>query len=166
MAFLFGPMLPILFVYAFLGMLILYILLRVRLAYSVRRFPSYSQKQNKCMLYLLRYCPIIYTVVATWLYSNQQVFQNTVLANKTHSEYNAKSGHDVSQIGSQLNPGLLFYVVDWCFFVYVMFLVVRYVLLRISPKLFDRCPRFSGSLRTTREAAKFDLIVLERQKQS
>ena len=37
------------------------------------------------MLYLLRYCPLIYTLVAAWLYSNQQVFQNTVLANKSHS---------------------------------------------------------------------------------
>ena len=47
-----------------------------------------------------------------------------------------------------------------------MFLIVRYLLQRILPKLFDKCPRFSSSLRTSRETAKFDLIVLERQKQS
>ena len=70
MAFLFGAMLPILFLYAFLGMLILYVTLRIRIAYSVRRFPNYNQKMSKCMLYVLRYCPLIYTIVAAWLYSN------------------------------------------------------------------------------------------------
>ena len=71
MTFLFGAMLPILFVYAFLGMVILYVTLRVRIAYSVRRFPNYNPKMSNCMLSVLRYCPLIYTILAAWLYSNQ-----------------------------------------------------------------------------------------------
>lgn len=41
MAFVFGPYLPVLFLYGFIGMLILETTIRLRMAYSVRRFPKY-----------------------------------------------------------------------------------------------------------------------------
>ena len=115
------------------------------------------------MLYVLRYCPLIYTILAAWLYSNQQVFENTVLANKSHSRYNAESGHDMNQMYSQINPGSLFYAVNWLFFLYLIYLVIVYVLQRNLPKLFDSCPRFGCRLTTTSETAKFDKIVLKRK---
>lgn len=45
--FLFGPLLPQLFIYGFLGMLILDLTVRLRIAYSVRKFPKYDDKLNQ-----------------------------------------------------------------------------------------------------------------------
>ena len=68
--FTFGPMLPLMFPFACIGMIILYTTIRLRIAYSVRRFPNYDNKMNKAMIVCLRACPIIYCGISAWLYSN------------------------------------------------------------------------------------------------
>ena len=42
MAFTFGPLIPILFPYCLLGIVIQYATIRLRIAYSVRRVPIYN----------------------------------------------------------------------------------------------------------------------------
>ena len=71
MAFTFGPLLPILIPMAFLGILIQYATIRMRIAYSVRRMPIYNQGSNKCMIRALSYTCISYLIMTAFLYSNQ-----------------------------------------------------------------------------------------------
>ena len=74
LSFLFGPLMPLVFVYGLIGLAILYITLKLRLAYSVKMFPAFDQKMNRVIMFSLYYLPLAYTVVAAWLYSNQQIF--------------------------------------------------------------------------------------------
>ena len=103
-------MIPVIFIYSLFGLLLLYITVKLRLAYSVRRVPSYDQKMNTTILLGMRYLPLVYTLIAAWLYSNQQVFRNTVLPNESHVWFNAPSGHFLNQAWTQLTPGTIFYI--------------------------------------------------------
>lgn len=42
MAFTFGPLMPLMFLFSLMGLLILYVTLRLRIAYSIKRVPSYD----------------------------------------------------------------------------------------------------------------------------
>ena len=65
---------------------------------------------------------------------------------------------------SQLNPGTLFYIVDWLFLFFVIFMILRKVVLRFFPNLFDSCPRLGGQLESSAESKKFDKVLLDRKK--
>ena len=80
--FLFGPGMPILFPIAFLNLLSLYVTERLCMAYVHQRPPIYTTALNDQVLRLLARAPVLYVCVAAWLYSNQQVFRNTVVLNK------------------------------------------------------------------------------------
>ena len=71
LAFLFGPMLPVLFIYGFVGMLINDVVVRIRIAYTIRRFPKYDNNLNQLSLIGLSYSIIFYIVSAVVLYSNE-----------------------------------------------------------------------------------------------
>ena len=70
MAFVFGPFLPVMFVYALLGMLVLEVTNRLRIAYSVKRFPKYDEKVNLWMMTNLKIMPFAYSLMAINTYSN------------------------------------------------------------------------------------------------
>ena len=55
-------------------MLILDTTVRLRIAYSVKRFPSYDDSLNQWNMLWLKYCAIIYCLTAAKIYSNQSVF--------------------------------------------------------------------------------------------
>ena len=173
MAFTFGPLLPVIFVYAFFGMVILYATLRLRIAYSVKRFPNYDRKMNKAMILCLRFCPLIYSLISGWLYSNQQVMKNTVLANESHSSFNADSGHTLSQIFTQLTPGTIFFLMSFCLLLQTAYLLA----MRFCPAKFSCCcPRighskyYSGSdfekIGTKKENRNFYEVLTDTQKES
>ena len=107
-AFIFGPAIPILFLLGFIGLLILDVTLRLRIAYSVRRFPIYDQKMNKSMIVAMRYLPVFFYIICAWLYSNQQLFQNNVIPNKSYYRIFSQSGHNLKQFFTQLTPGTIF----------------------------------------------------------
>lgn len=48
------------------------------MAYSYQKPPMYDSSLSQKTLDLLRYAPILYIIMATWLFSNQQVFKNVV----------------------------------------------------------------------------------------
>ena len=85
MTFIFGPMLPALFLYGLLGLIILYVTIRVRIAYFVRLDLNVHQDMNYKMLGSLEFNPLLFIGVSAWLYSNQQMFENEVLPNTSHS---------------------------------------------------------------------------------
>ena len=62
---------PICFVFGLIGLVILYVTLRLRIAYSVKRFPTYDQKMNRSTIMGMSYLPLVYSIVAAWLYSNE-----------------------------------------------------------------------------------------------
>ena len=94
MAFIFGPLLPQMFLWAFVGMIILEVTNRLRLAYSVKRFPKYSEELNQWSMSGLKAASIGYLLIGSHLFANQQVFHNEVYANKSASAYNAPVGHE------------------------------------------------------------------------
>ena len=69
-----------------------------------------------------------YSLAASWLYSNQQAFQNLVYPNTSHFQYNAPSGHDPNQGYYQLNPGTIFVIMNivmtFCF-VYLLVKIIK-----------------------------------------
>jgi len=67
---------PIFFIYACLGLFILGVTMRLRIAYSVRRFPIYDQKMNKAMLVGMRYLPVLFYISAALFYSSQALYRN------------------------------------------------------------------------------------------
>lgn len=70
MAFVFGPMIPLMFPMALLALMVLYAVVRLRVAYSVQRMPIYDQKANRSLLLALRYLPVVYCFMSAYLYSN------------------------------------------------------------------------------------------------
>ena len=76
MAFVFGPLIPMMFIYCFIGLLVLSVTNHFRLAYSVRREPNYNQKLNRSLLMSLYIGPISYCLVANIVYSNDEIFKN------------------------------------------------------------------------------------------
>ena len=77
-AFLYGPGMPIFFILAFAYLFLHYSVERLSMAYFYRKPPMYDNKLNNNTLFLLRLGPVIYCLMATWLFSNQQVFRNVV----------------------------------------------------------------------------------------
>ena len=80
-AFFFGPGVPFLFIIALLSILSLYITERLCMAYVYQRPPIHTTALNNSVLKMLAFAPFFYVVIAAWLYSNQQVFRNTVVFN-------------------------------------------------------------------------------------
>lgn len=135
MAFLFGPLLPIMFLYGLLGFVVLYATNRIRVAYSVRRIPDYGDRMNKCMMYsLMIFPPMAYITVSAWLYSNQQVFENVVKPNKSHSAFNAPTGHEISLSFEQINPGTIFYYIVYGFMIWAAYRFVKFIIIKF-PKI-------------------------------
>ena len=95
----FGPMLPQLFFYGFIGMLVLGVIMRIRIAYTVRKFPKYDNSLNKSILLLLSSCVFIYAYTSILIYSNEGVF-----ANKSASDYYSVS--DKKFFHFDLDPAL------------------------------------------------------------
>ena len=87
LAFMFGPMLPVLFIYGFIGFLINDIIVRIRIAYTIRRFPKYDDSLNQ--LYTISSSVIFYAFTSITIYSNDQIFWNKVNYNDSASSYNA-----------------------------------------------------------------------------
>ena len=69
--FMFAPGLPILFPICLLGLVILYAINRVDLAYYCIRPKDYNAKVYKTPLKLLKFAPALYICMGAWVYSNQ-----------------------------------------------------------------------------------------------
>lgn len=105
--FLFGPAMPILFPIGLLSLLSLYVTERLSMAYAYKRPPIQDQDVNNVVLRVLIFAPFLYILVAAWLYSNQQVFRDTVVFNETDDMF-PKSDHQVYQFTEQITPGSVF----------------------------------------------------------
>ena len=73
-AFIFGPMLPFMFVIAFCSLVVLYITERLCMAYAYRVPPNYDSEINDKVTSFLKYAPILFVLSSVWTFSNVQVF--------------------------------------------------------------------------------------------
>ena len=112
---------PILFPIALAGLIIIYITERLCMAYVYRRPPKYSERLTNYVLKILAFAPFCYICMAAWLYSNQQVFRNTVGRNDKDHLF-PTSNHEPVQLFTQLTPG--------CFYSYVAMIVFVIFFLR------------------------------------
>ena len=68
--FIFGPLMPLMFVMAFFSMFIYYTQERMRMAYSYMKPPMYDSTMNQTTLKVLILAPWLYVLSAMWTFSN------------------------------------------------------------------------------------------------
>lgn len=76
-AIVFGPLIPILFLYCLLALISLFLVERAAMTFAYRKPPMYEDDITILILRCLALAPIFYALVALWAFSNQQVFRNT-----------------------------------------------------------------------------------------
>eukprot|EP00352_Strombidinopsis_acuminata_P004913 CAMPEP_0176371566 /NCGR_PEP_ID=MMETSP0126-20121128/24786_1 /TAXON_ID=141414 ORGANISM="Strombidinopsis acuminatum, Strain SPMC142" /NCGR_SAMPLE_ID=MMETSP0126 /ASSEMBLY_ACC=CAM_ASM_000229 /LENGTH=175 /DNA_ID=CAMNT_0017731071 /DNA_START=2433 /DNA_END=2960 /DNA_ORIENTATION=- len=72
----YGSIMPLLFFVGLFSYFVFYTVERLVLAYSYRRPPMYSNEITESCIKTLLTCPVLYCILATWVLTNQQVFQN------------------------------------------------------------------------------------------
>lgn len=77
-AFLYGPGIPMMFPITLAGLCWNLFTERIRMAYSYKKPPMFDASLSQKTLEMLGYAPILYFVMSIWLFSNQQVFRNSV----------------------------------------------------------------------------------------
>ena len=95
-AFMFGPLMPILFLSATASLGCLYIVEKMCMGFAYRKPPMYDDELIRFVLKMLSYAPLLYALMACWVFSNQQVFRNKALANEGLFLYPA-TDHDWHQ---------------------------------------------------------------------
>ena len=116
--FLFGAGLPILFPIAYVSLLGFYITEKLCMAYSNRIPPMFTAEANQATMKILMGAPILYFAVGAWMFSNQQIFKNSVVVNDT-SDLFANSDHTFAQFFTQITPGtayFIFFAVTFAFY--------------------------------------------------
>ena len=121
--FLFGAGLPILFPIAYVSLLGFYITEKLCMAYSNRIPPMFTTEANQATMKILMGAPMIYCAVGAWLFSNQQIFENSVVVNDT-SDMFANSDHTFAQFFTQITPGTAYFL---CFAVAFTFYFIRMI---------------------------------------
>lgn len=95
-----------LFVIALAGLAILYLVLRLRIAYSVKRVPTYDHNTNAGFILGLSSLSLVYALVSAHLFSSRTAFMNNkVTANESHVWYYANENHPWWFWGEKLTPG-------------------------------------------------------------
>ena len=107
--FTFGAGIPCMFPLAFVSLFLFYNCERLMIAYSYRKPPMYTSKTNQRTLALRMAAPIIYAINGAWMYSNQQLFRNDVVPNRSDFLF-AESDHFIHQFFYQLTPGSIFFI--------------------------------------------------------
>lgn len=82
-AFMHGMGLPLLFPLAALGIFILYIVDRLKMAYYYRQPPLYDASLNKATVYLLQYGPVLMLGFGYWQLSDRKMFANKAQEQKS-----------------------------------------------------------------------------------
>jgi hypothetical protein len=149
MAFFFGPLLPVIFIYCLVGLVILSVTNKLKVAYSCKRIPNFDQTMNGSFLIFMHYFgPVMYFLVAGILYSNEQVFENKAIPNKSSAIFFATNDAYYKSLQSrltQINPWMIYFFFGSIWLVKAAYEVVCHFLLWMD-WLPDRFYR-SGSLR-------------------
>ena len=121
---LFGPGQPILFPLAFLAMCMQYTTERIFMAYSYMQPPMFDSRINQSTIYWISVSPLLYAFTSAWVFSNQQVFRNTVTVNKGQYLY-SNADHFFSQYFQQITPGTPFVFYFFILLLFILFPPLR-----------------------------------------
>ena len=141
--FFYGPGMPVLFPITLAGLIFNYLSEKLRMAYSYQKPPMYDSSLSQNTLDSLGFAPFFYVIMATWLYSNQQVFHNVVPVIKDNYLYPLQE-HTFASLFNQMTPASPFVA-------YILIFVLL-VLLAVCSKC---CGKDDGS------AGVNDLVVTE-----
>lgn len=153
--FLFGAGLPILFPIAYVSLLGFYVTEKLCMAYSNRIPPMFTTEANQATMKILLGAPMLYFAVGAWMFSNQQIFENSVVVNDT-SDLFPNSDHTFAQFFTQITPGTVYFCFFAMSFTFYLIRVVNRIckrffgfsfLRRIRNRVIQRLPTFFRALR-------------------
>ena len=107
--FFFGAGQPILFPITLAGLIFQYISERFRMTYSYTKPPMYDSRLTSHTLKYLGVAPFLYVIFSCWLFSNQQVFMNTVSPIVGFNLYPLQE-HKFVQFWTQITPATPFLI--------------------------------------------------------
>jgi hypothetical protein len=109
--------LPVLFPITALGILNLYIMERLQLAYFYKQPPLFGNKLNDKALQMMGYAPLVMVLFAYWQLGNRQQFHNegsdiryaSMPAEPNHKPFDYSKGYDYTLLLLVFVPFFLFY---------------------------------------------------------
>ena len=108
--FLFGAGLPILFPIGWLSIFNLYVVERLMMAYSYQQPIMFGTETNQACLKVMLIAPILYCVMAAWLYSNRQIFLNDIHVNSSGQYLFQDYSHKLTDLWKYVTPGLVYFI--------------------------------------------------------
>lgn len=120
-AFMYGSGMPLLYFYAFLAYLILYINERLLVCYYYREPPAFDEKMTMLCIDFSRYVPYLMLPMAFWMLGNRQIFENVINEISFKSDIRLSS-HTITQSFSHMDPRHLTYnsAPLWLFFILIV----------------------------------------------
>jgi hypothetical protein len=85
-AMIFGPAFPLLYFISLFSLCNQYIMERISLTYFYRIPPKFNESLTERIIHNVAWCPLIAMAVTFWLYTNKQMFGNTVDPIETQNE--------------------------------------------------------------------------------
>ena len=145
--FMFGPGLPILYPTWLFGLIILWVIERLCMAYYYKQPPMYDDLLSNNAINLLRYSILLQMAFGYWMFSNKQMFNNEVF---TVSEANSpmRSEHSIWD-PIEFNQAFPFLMIVAIFVVYMIgYYIYSFIMsFREKEDKFQNLPTFMDSLK-------------------
>lgn len=128
-AFSYGAGMPLLYFYAFLAYVILYVNERLLVCYYYREPPAFDEKMTMLCIDFSKYVPYIMLPMAFWQLGNRQIFENETYAINFKSDIRL-SGHTMTDAFSHMDPRHMTYnsAPLWVFFALVAVAITYWIL--------------------------------------
>lgn len=107
--FLFGAGIPLLFPIGLVGLILLYVTERYKLAVYYRLPPNFAERLNLQCIQVIEYAPMLYSLFGFWMYSNEQLF-NSQTYPLEKSDTLMPTGHTILGSLTTLTPGFPFLI--------------------------------------------------------
>ena len=123
----YGTGMPLLYFYAFLAYVILYLNERLLVCYYYREPPTFDEKMTMLCIDFTKYVPFIMLPVAFWQLGNRQIFEN-VIHYITFKQDIRLSGHNISSAFTHMDPSHMTYnsCLLWLFFALILMKLYQY----------------------------------------
>lgn len=127
-AFVYGTGMPMLYFYAFLAYLVLYINERLLVCYYYREPPTFDEQMTLLCLDLIKWVPYLMLPFCFWMLGNRQIYETVTFPIDFKSDVRL-SGHTISTAITHLDPRLLTYnsAPMWLFIVLVTYSIVSWL---------------------------------------
>ena len=103
-AFFWGSIVPIMFLWCTLGLIIMYVVERLMIYYSYKRPPILDSSMTEAAIDILFFAPVPLCLVGSWAFSNRAIYFNEVVEVDPDMVY-PLSNHAFSSLFTSLDPG-------------------------------------------------------------